>query len=105
MKKNFNNIMTGVAVVLITGVLYLLLDMRDFMKYKQPEKDRMQDTTIVNMKKTNDRDRSYYNENFRSLNKRCDKNDDNYIKIIEKINKIDRKIDKINPEPKLTVTK
>jgi hypothetical protein len=41
----------GIAVALILGVIYLNLDIRDFMKYKQPLIDTQQNTYIKDVQR------------------------------------------------------
>jgi hypothetical protein len=43
---------TGVAVAMCVAIIWLVVDMRDFVKYRQPEKDAKQDAGIMQVKRT-----------------------------------------------------
>jgi uncharacterized membrane protein YhiD involved in acid resistance len=42
---------TGVAVAMSVAVIWLMIDIRDFVKFRQPEKDARQDAGIMQVKR------------------------------------------------------
>jgi hypothetical protein len=44
----YTKIGIGVMIALTVGMLYFFVDLRDFIKYKQPERDSRQDQAISN---------------------------------------------------------
>lgn len=97
MKKLFENrilqgVLTGVLTALSLTMLWLMIDVRDFVKYKQPQRDEKQDIRIDELNK-------YFNQRcqlvdslnsnkFQNVNKRIDSYKDDIRRIEEKIDKI-----------------
>ncbi len=97
MKKLFENrilqgVLTGVLTALSLTMLWLMIDVRDFVKFKQPQRDEKQDIRIDELNK-------YFNQRcqlvdslnsnkFQNMNKRIDNYKDDIKRIEEKIDKI-----------------
>jgi len=97
MRKIFENrilqgVLTGVLTALSLTMLWLMIDVRDFVKYKQPQRDEKQDIRTDELKK-------YYNQicqliarlnsnKLEKMNKRIDNYKDDIRRIEEKIDKL-----------------
>ena len=87
-KSIADNIRTGVMVAGIMGVIYLVIDMRDFVKYKQPEVDRGQNEAI---QRVHDRATAFDSmscEKNKAVNMRIDATTDINRQILDEIKDI-----------------
>ena len=87
-KSIADNIRTGVMVAGIMGVIYLVIDMRDFVKYKQPEVDRVQNEAIQRVHDRATALDSMSCEKNKAVNMRIDGTTDINRQILEEIKDI-----------------
>jgi replicative superfamily II helicase len=97
MRKMFENkIVQGVLTAILTAIslatLWFIIDMRDFIKYKQPQRDEQQDNRIEQTRNYIDTRcmllDSTYNNRIYYIHKRIDAQKEDLFRIENKIDKI-----------------
>ena len=82
----FNIVAKAIITILCGWLIYLMVDVRDFIKYKQPATDLQQNTSITFVSDRLNECNAQQNEKNTNVNQRIDQQSD-------KVNNIERKID------------
>ena len=87
-QKIIDNILHYVIVGLLSFIAYFVVDTRDFVKYRQPQRDLLQDIKIQRADSIAKQVRIETSEKNRATQKRLDKIQDKFSHIDDKLNKI-----------------
>jgi len=93
-----------VVVALCSGIIYLLIDMRDFKKFIYPTNEDKRTEQIRNISEMQQIDRQTTNEKNSVVNKRIDGCLDEQRTINKEIKEINRKLDLVLYKLSLTYT-
>jgi hypothetical protein len=88
MKKYVEHGWKVVLGALLIGLIYLQIDIRDFIKYEQPERDSKQDAFIMNVKEYCQNEVEAQRERNTNMNSRIDKSTDESKKFREDLTEI-----------------
>jgi hypothetical protein len=83
--ENKNNLMLWVITGVLGATIYLIIDMRDFMKFKQPRIDEIQNTNINTLQRYTCTVDSMSKDRNENLNIRQNKLEDRIIPFLQKI--------------------
>lgn len=82
----FDMVVKALITLLMGWLIYLMVDVRDFIKYKQPRTDEEQNTSITYLSNRIDECNATQNEKNENVNGRIDQQAD-------KISRMERKLD------------